>query len=284
LRIINYGRIGGTGKFVILPVDQGFEHGPSRSFLPQPSGFDPRYHARLAVDGGCNAYAAPKGALAAAADLIAKEDLPTILKVNSHDLLMPDASDPFPAITSWVDDALELGCAAVGFSIYSGSVHSREMYDQARQLAQDARDAGLIVVLWAYPRGSGLPSKAVETAVDVVCYGVHIAAQLGAHIIKCKPTIAKIGLPDHVRRETFKDVAIDTLAARTRLVMQSAFDGHRIVINSGGPAKGTEAILDEIRQLKDGGSFGSIVGRNTFQRPLKAAIELLHKIQDIHVS
>lgn len=113
LRIINYGRIGGTGKFVILPVDQGFEHGPSRSFLPQPNGFDPTYHARLAVDGGCNAYAAPKGALEAAADIIAKEELPTILKVNSHDLMMPDASDPFPAITSWVEDAVELECAAV---------------------------------------------------------------------------------------------------------------------------------------------------------------------------
>jgi class I fructose-bisphosphate aldolase len=198
--------------------------------------------------------------------------------------MMPDASDPFPAITSWVDDAVDLNCAAVGFSVYSGSMHSRKMYNQAQQLVRDARDAGLIVVLWAYPRGSGLPSKEAETAVDIVCYGVHIAAQLGAHIIKCKPTIAKIGLPDHVKRETFKDVAIDTLAARTRLVVQSAFNGHRIVINSGGPAKRTEEILDEVRQLKEGGSFGSIVGRNTFQRPRKAAIDLLHKIQDIHVS
>src|SRR3990167_8216275 len=127
-RLLSYGRLGGTGKFVILPVDQGFEHGPGRSFEPNPAGYDPLYHAQLAVDAGCNAYAAPLGALEAASEIIAKHDLPTILKVNNHDLLMPDDADPKPAITSWVEDAVRLKCAAVGFTIYPGSVHATELY------------------------------------------------------------------------------------------------------------------------------------------------------------
>ena len=300
LRIINHGRIGGSGKFVILPVDQGFEHGPGRSFQPNPPGYDPVYHAQLAIDAGCNAYAAPLGALEAAAEVIAKADLPTILKVNSHDLMIPDKDDPFPALTSWVDDAVRLNCAAVGFAIYPGSSSSREMYEQVRELVNDAREAGLAVVLWAYPRGSGLsspeelqkltgsekpPAKAdIEVAVDAVCYGVHVACQLGAHIIKCKPTKPLLGLADHVKRKTYADVPIETLADRTRLVVQSAFAGHRIVINSGGEAKSDEEVLGEIRELKAGNSFGSIVGRNAFQRTKEEGISLLHQIQDIYVS
>ncbi len=282
LRIANHGRIGGTGKFVILPVDQGFEHGPSRSFLPNPAGFDPVYHARLATGAGCNAYAAPLGAIEAAADTIAAAHLPMILKVNSHDGMIPDSADPFPALTAWVDDALRLNCAAVGFTIYPGSARAREMYAQVRELVRDARVAGLIVVVWAYPRGSGLPSKESQTAVDVVCYAVHIAAQLGAHVIKCKPTRALVALPDSIKHKTFENIPVESLSDRTHLVVRSAFDGHRVVINSGGAARTTNEVLEEVRQLHAGGSFGSIVGRNSFQRPFAEGIALLHRIQDIH--
>lgn len=284
LRITNYGRIGGSGKYVILPVDQGFEHGPGRSFEPNPEGYDPVYHPQLALDAGCNAYAALLGALEAASDVIAAADLPTILKVNSHDLMMTDGADPSPAITAWVEDAARLNCEAVGFTIYPGSAHSQEMYGQVRELANDARAAGLIVVLWTYPRGSGLPSKEAETAVDVVCYAVHIAAQLGAHIIKCKPSTELIALPDHIKQGTYAEAPIETLADRTKLVVRSAFGGRRVVINSGGEAKTTEAVLEEIKQLNAGGSFGSIVGRNAFQRPKDEAVDLLHQIQDIYLT
>jgi class I fructose-bisphosphate aldolase len=282
LRFINYGRIGGTGKFVLLPVDQGFEHGPGRSFQPNPAGYNPLYHAQLAIDSGCNGYAAPLGQIEAAVDVITAASLPTILKVNSHDLMMPDDDDPAPSVTAWVDDAIRLNCAAVGFTIYPGSENSADMYEQVRDLASDARIAGLVVVVWAYPRGSGLPSKDVETAVDIVCYAVHIAAQLGAHIIKCKPSKAVIGLPDHVKKGTYNGVPIDTLADRTKIVVKSAFDGHRIVINSGGEAKSDQDVLNEVEQLANGGSFGSIVGRNAFQRAKDESIVLLHKIQDIY--
>ena len=127
-RMLNHGRLAGTGKFVILPVDQGFEHGPGRSFAPNPAGYDPRYHFELALDAGCNAYAAPLGFLEAGARDFAGE-LPLILKVNNHDSLN-DETDPLQAVTSSVSDALRLGCVAVGFTIYPGSEHRFEMYQQ----------------------------------------------------------------------------------------------------------------------------------------------------------
>jgi class I fructose-bisphosphate aldolase len=289
VRLIDYGRIGGTGKFVILPVDQGFEHGPGRSFEPNPVMYDPVNHAQLAIDAGCNAYAAPIGCLEKAKDIIDKAGIPTILKVNNHDMLMPDGSDPFPAITSWAEDAARLKCAAVGFTLYPGSAHSREIYEQARALVKDARSLGLVVVMWSYARGSGLlpadeqlKPKDIETAVDVICYAVHIAALLGAHIIKAKPPKALIGLKDSVKNGAYKNASIETLSDRIRLMAQAAFNGERVVINSGGEAKGTEEVLAEITELARGGSFGSIVGRNSFQRPHKEAVELLHSIQDIY--
>lgn len=282
LKIINFGRIKGTGKFVILPVDQGFEHGPHRSFNLNPAGFDPLYHAELAVKSGCNAYAAPLGAIEAGYETIEKHALPIILKVNNHDLMMPDDQDPFPALTAWVDDAVRLKAVGVGITIYPGSKHAREMYQQVKRLATEAYKAGIIVVVWSYPRGSGLPSVEAETAVDVVSYGVQIACQLGAHIIKCKPTKNIIGLESNIKKEIFKGQVMGTLADRTKLVLQAGFDGRRIVICSGGDTKGKEEVLEEVRQLAMGGALGSIVGRNSFQRPEQDAIELLHDIQDIY--
>lgn len=280
-RILDHGRLGGTGKVVILPVDQGFEHGPARSFAPNPAGYDPRYHYQLALDAGCSGYAAPLGSLQAGAAEYAGQ-LPLILKANNADSLY-SSDDPFPAVTASVDDALRIGANAIGFTIYPGSAHRNEMYGQIRELAADAKAAGLVVVIWSYPRGSGL-SKDGETAVDVVGYAAQIAAQLGAHIIKVKPPGA------HIEKEKARDalekagVPLETLTDRVKHVIHSAFDGHRIVIFSGGAAKGTEAVLEENRQTARGGGFGTIMGRNSFQRPHDEAVELLHAVQDIHTS
>lgn len=289
LKLLNYGRIGGSGKFVILPVDQGFEHGPGRSFESNPAMYDPVNQAKLAIAAGCNAYAAPLGSLEAVAGVIEEAGIPTILKVNSHDLMMPDDADPYPAITSWVEDAVRLGCAAVGFTIYSGSSYARAMYEEVEELVYDARTAGLVVVIWAYPRGSGIvpanpeiPKKDLEVSVDVVAYGVQIACLLGAHIVKCKAPKPIVGMKDSVKREVYTNVPTATVSDCVRLIMRAAFNGHRVVINSGGEARETEAILEEVRQLNAGGSFGSIVGRNAFQRPHDEAVQLLHKIQDIY--
>src|ERR1044071_7909881 len=187
-RMLNHGRLAGTGRLVILPVDQGFEHGPARSFAVNPPAYDPSYHFRLAIDAGCNAYAAPLGFLEAAAGESAGE-VPLILKMNNHDVLH-DEKDPLSAVTGSVKDALRLGCVGVGFTIYPGSSQAQIMYQQCRERIQEAKANGLAAVVWSYPRGADI-SKAGETALDVVAYAAQIAAQLGAHVIKVKPPTAK---------------------------------------------------------------------------------------------
>ncbi len=278
-RLLNHGRLGGTGRLVILPVDQGFEHGPARSFAPNPAGYDPRYHFELALAAGCNAYAAPLGFLEAGAAEFAGE-IPLILKLNNSDSLTGGA-DPCPAVTGSVDDALRLGCAAIGFTIYPASAARNEMFEQIRALGEEAKRKGLAVVVWSYPRGSGI-SKEGETAIDVVAYAAQIAAQLGTHIIKVKPPTAHIEQAAAKKVYEKERIPIATLSERVRHVVQSAFNGRRIVIFSGGEAKETSAILDEVRAIRDGGGFGSIIGRNSFQRPKDEALKFLGSVMDVY--
>lgn len=277
-RMMNHGRLKGTGKMVILPVDQGFEHGPARSFAKNPDGYDPYYHAELAVEAGCNAYAAPLGAIEAIARDFAGE-VPLILKINNSDTLYGNKA-PISALTSSVEDALRLGCAAIGFTIYPGSGERKTMYEEIQVAAREAKKAGLAVVIWSYPRGEAL-SKEGETGIDVVAYAAHIAAQLGAHIIKVKPPTAH--LEQDAARKVYEaqNIRVTTLADRTKHIVQSCFNGKRIVIFSGGEAKSTEDLLKEVQGLAQGGGFGSIMGRNAFQRPKAEAIKLLHDVQDI---
>jgi class I fructose-bisphosphate aldolase len=279
-RLLNHGTLAGTGKCLILPVDQGFEHGPARSFAPNPPGYNPLYHFQLAIDAGCNAYAAPLGFLEAGAAEYAGE-IPLILKLNNHDSLYED-KDPVTAITGSVKDALELGCSAIGYTIYPGSAHCKEMYEQLQQVARKAREHGLAVVVWSYPRGSQL-SKDGETAIDVVAYAAQLAAQLGAHVIKVKLPTEYLEQAAAKKVYESKHIAIKTLADRVHHVVQSAFDGRRIVIFSGGAAKEDDkAIFDEVRAIRDGGGFGSIIGRNSFQRKKEDALQLLRTITGIY--
>ncbi|TMA37074.1 MAG: class I fructose-bisphosphate aldolase [Deltaproteobacteria bacterium] len=277
-RLLNHGRLGGTGRLVILPVDQGFEHGPARSFAPNPAGYDPRSHFELALAAGCNAYAAPLGFLEAGAAEFAGE-IPLILKLNNSDSL--STGEPCPALTGSVDDALRLGCVAIGYTIYPGSNLRNVMYEQIRALGEEAKRKGLAVVVWSYPRGSTL-SKEGETAIDVVAYAAQIACQLGAHVVKVKLPAAHIEQAAAKKVYDKERIPIATLAERVRHVVQSSFNGRRIVIFSGGEAKDTASILDEVRAIRDGGGFGSIIGRNSFQRPRKEAIEFLQTVMDIY--
>lgn len=278
-RMLNHGRLGGTGKMVILPVDQGFEHGPARSFAPNPAGYDPRYHFQLAIEAGCNAYAAPLGFLeAGVADYCG--DIPLILKCNNHDVLN-DERDPISAITSGVSDALRLGCVAVGFTIYPGSAERTTMYEELREITEEAKSAGLAVVVWSYPRGSSL-SKEAETAVDVVAYAAQIAAQLGADIIKVKLPSEKVELPEAQKVYQKYEIPIATLADRVRHVVQSAFAGRRIVIFSGGVSAPDDQFYNEARAIRDGGGFGSIIGRNSFQRKKPEALQFLSTVMGIY--
>ncbi len=278
-RLLNHGRLAGTGRLVILPVDQGFEHGPVRSFGPNSPAYDPRYHFELAIESGCNAYAAPLGFLEAGAREFAGE-IPLILKVNDHDVLS-DEKDPDQALTGSVADGLRLGCVGIGFTIYPGSVHRLQMYQQIRAYAEEAKRHGLVVIIWSYPRGSGL-SKAGETAIDVTGYAAHIAAQLGAHIIKVKLPGAHIEQDAARKIYEQEQIPIATLAERVQHVVQCTFNGRRVVIFSGGAVEGDETLLDEIRAIHAGGGFGSIIGRNSFQRRKPDALKLLSKIMNIY--
>ncbi len=277
-RMLDHGRLAGTGKMVILPVDQGFEHGPARSFGPNPAGYDPRYHAQLAVDAGCNAYAAPLGFIESIAAEYAGT-LPLILKVNNSDCI-GGTSQPISALTSSIDDALRLGCSAIGFTIYPGSENRNKMYQELRDLIREARRVGLPSIVWSYPRGK--LTKAGETAIDVVAYAAQIACQLGAHVVKVKPPSAELEVD--AAKPLYEDIDISTLAKRVEHVRQAAFNGKRILIFSGGPAKGREAVVEEIRELAKGGANGSIVGRNAFQRSHEEAVSLLQEIMDIHAA
>ena len=278
-RILNHGRLAGTGRVVILPVDQGFEHGPARSFAVNPAAYDPHYHFRLAIESGFNAYAAPLGFLEAGAREFAGA-IPLILKVNDHDTLQ-DEKDPTQALTGSVLDALRLGCAGIGFTIYPGSMQRLEMYQQIRAYAEEAKRHGLVVIIWSYPRGSSI-SKAGETAIDVCGYAAHLAAQLGAHIIKVKVPTSHV--EQAAAREVYEKekIPIASLADRIRHIVQCCFDGRRMVIFSGGAADGDAEVLEEVRGIHAGGGFGSIIGRNSFQRPKIQALELLAAIMSIY--
>ena len=279
-RFLMAGRLAGTGKLVMLPVDQGFEHGPVRSFAPNPAGFDPRYHVQLAIDAGCSAYAAPLGFIEAGAADYAGQ-IPLILKVNSHDMLYTNSEAPLPAVTASVDDALRLGCGAIGFTIYPASGARTEMYDELREMAAEAKSVGLAVVVWSYPRGGEL-SKDGETAVDVSAYAAQIAAQLGAHIIKVKPPVHAPWDGKSAEALEKAGMKVDTLTDRVKVVIRGAFGGRRIVIFSGGEAKSVDEVLEENRRCAAGGSFGTIMGRNSFQRPHDDAVKLLNDVMDIH--
>jgi len=279
-RILMQGKLGGSGKLVILPVDQGFEHGPARSFAPNPPAYDPHYHYRLAIDAGLSAYAAPLGMIEAGARTFAGK-IPTILKLNSANSLSRLKEGADQAVTASVQDAIRLKCAAIGFTIYPGSDRAYDQMEEIAQLGCEAKAAGLAVVIWSYPRGGNL-SKEGETAIDICAYAAHMAALLGAHIIKVKPPTAHLELEAAKKVYEAQKIDISTPVARYRHVVQSCFNGKRIVVFSGGEAKDAEGIYNEARAIRDGGGNGSIIGRNTFQRPRAEALKMLDTIIRIY--
>jgi class I fructose-bisphosphate aldolase len=280
-RLLMHGRLAGSGKLVILPVDQGYEHGPARSFASNPAAYDPPYLYQLALDAGLSGYAAPLGLLEQGADTYAGQ-LPTILKLNSANSLAAEGADQ--AVTASVKDALRLGCVGIGFTIYPGSDACYDMMEEIRDLSREAKAHGLIAVVWSYPRGGKVSKGAGETALDIVAYAAHMAALLGANIIKVKPPTDKLDLDAAKKVYEAEDIDRSTMAARIRHLMQCAFAGKRLVVFSGGEAKDTEGLLNEIRQIRDGGASGSIIGRNSFRRPKAEALDLLDEVIRIYLN
>jgi class I fructose-bisphosphate aldolase len=280
VRMLMQGRLAGTGRMVILPVDQGFEHGPARSFGVNPASYDPHYHYQLAIDTGLSAYAAPLGPLEAGADTFAGQ-IPTILKVNSSNSLMPNSSAKTQALTATVDDALRLGCAAIGFTIYPGSSLSLEMFEDIAEMRREAAMKGVATVIWSYPRGEDL-DKDAETAIDVTAYAAHIAALLGAHVIKVKLSTDHVSQPEAKKVYASEKIDVSTPAARVAHVVQACLGGRRLVVFSGGASKGEDSVLEDGRAIHAGGGNGSIIGRNVFQRPRAEAVAMLDRLVAIY--
>ncbi len=272
-RILNAGKLSGTGRLIVLPVDQGFEHGPDISFLSNPPAYDPVYHIKLAIEAGLSAFAAPLGMLECVADYI--EQIPCILKINSSNSINPSIREPNQAMTGSVEDAIRLGCSAVGMTIYPGSGNFDNMLERAGDVVREARNKGLPTVIWSYPRGNEL-GKDKETALDIVGYATYIAAAIGAHIIKVKvPTVTH-------DTTLYDSMDVSTVELRVKQVMRTAFAGKRLVVFSGGIKKNHDDLLKEISGIKAGGGSGSIIGRNVFQRPRQEALRLLKDIIEIY--
>lgn len=281
-RLLTHGQVGNTGRMVIFPVDQGFEHGPDRSFSMNPAAYDPHYFFDLAVDAGVSAFAAPLGLLEAGADTFAGQ-MPLILKMNSGNSMTRFAKQPLDsdqAITASISDALRLGCSAIGFTVYPGSDHTYEMYEEIRALSEEAKACGLAVVIWSYARGN--MSKAGETSIDAIAYGAHMACLMGASIVKVKlPT-------EHVEylesESVYRTAKFDfsTLTKRVEHIVRCCFNGRRLVVFSGGETKDLANVHAEARAIRDAGGNGSIIGRNCFQRPKGEALELFGALSKIY--
>jgi class I fructose-bisphosphate aldolase len=273
-RLLNQGALAGTGNLVILPVDQGFEHGPEKSFAQNPSAYDPHYHFQLAVDAKLSAFAAPIGMLQAGASEFAGK-IPLILKVNHSNSLNKATLDQ--SVIATVETALQLGCIGVGFTLYPGSDNYLEMLEELSFLAEEARRLGLLVVVWSYARGTDL-NKNDETAMDVISYSAHMACLSGAHIVKVKlPTSY---LKDKSLENAYPN--LDDLTERVKYVVRSCFDGRRLVVFSGGATKDDNELYSEIKAIKLAGGTGSIIGRNGFQRKKEDALRMFEKIVGIY--
>ncbi|WP_420863740.1 class I fructose-bisphosphate aldolase [Algirhabdus cladophorae] len=279
-QMLMHGKLGGTGKMIILPVDQGFEHGPARTYNANPASYDPHYHYQLAIDAGLNAFAAPLGLLEAGADTFAGQ-IPTILKVNSANSLMSGTAGKDQAVTASVDDALRIGAGAIGFTIYPGSDCAVDMFEEIVEMRKEAAAKGVATVIWSYSRGEGI-TKEGETAIDVAAYAAQMAALMGAHIIKIKLSTDHLMLPEAKKVYEEQGIDISTQAARVKHCMDSSLAGRRIVVFSGGAKKGADSVYDDARAIRDGGGNGSIIGRNSFQRDKADALSMLGKLVDIY--
>lgn len=274
-RLLMHGRTGGSGALLILPVDQGVEHGPARSFAVNPAAYDPHYVFELAGEAELSALAAPLGLLSTGADRFAGT-VPLILKANSGNSL---ATEQDQAVTASVRDALRLGCTAIGFTIYPGSPHQFDMFEEVRDSIAEARACGLAVIVWAYPRGGDLAEED-ENALDIVAHAAQIAVQLGAHIVKVKLPTERVARSANRAAYAASGVDYATPVNRVAHIMQAALAGRRLVVFSGGPARDNASILADAAAIRSGGGHGSIIGRNSFQRPRQEALTMLADLAD----
>ena len=276
-RLLSTGRLGGTGKMVILPVDPGFRARPGALFRSEPG--------RLRSALSC---AARGGRRPQCLCLGARHDrggcrsvlpgIPLILKLNSSNTLYRSKEAPTQAITGSVDDAVRLGCAAIGYTIYPGSDAAFDMMNDLRELIREAKSKGLASVVWSYPRGGAL-SKDGELAMDISAYAAHPGAD--GRPRDQGEAADRLHRAGSTSRSTRRKKSTSPPRRRVRHVMQAAFNGKRLVVFSGGAMKGADAVYQDAQDIYDGGGNGQIIGRNTFQRPRDQALQMLDRIINI---
>lgn len=289
------GRLGGTGYLSILPVDQGIEHSAGASFAPNPMYFDPENIVKLAIEGGCNAVASTFGVLGIVARKYAHK-IPFVVKINHNELLTyPNQFDQ--VMFGTVEQASNMGAAAVGATIYFGSEHSTRQITEVAEAFAYAHELGMATILWCYLRNSKFKTAEgdMHTAADLTGQANHLGVTIQADIIKQKLPERNGGYNilntessyGKTNPKIYSELTTDNPIDLVRYQVANCYMGRCGLINSGGESKGESDLADAVRTAvinKRGGGTGLISGRKAFQRPMKEGVELLNAIQDVYLS
>ena len=289
-QLFDHGRLGGTGYVSILPVDQGIEHTAGASFGPNPQYFDPENIVRLAVEGGCNAVASTLGVLGMVARKWAHK-IPFVLKLN-HNELMTYPANPDQILFASVEQAFDMGCVAVGATIYFGHETSDRQIIEISEMFEAAHGLGMATILWAYTRNSAFKKGKTDyhTAADLTGQANHLAATIQADIVKQKQATNNGGFTDIGFGKTdprmYTKLCTDHPIDLTRYQVANCYMGRIGLINSGG-GSGQNDLAEAVRTAvinKRAGGMGLISGRKAFQRPMKEGVKLLLAIQDVYLA
>ncbi|MFC3284166.1 class I fructose-bisphosphate aldolase [Litchfieldella rifensis] len=289
--LFNHGRLAGTGYLSLLPVDQGIEHSAGASFAPNPMYFDPKNIVELAIEGGCNGVASTLGVLSSVARRYAHR-VPMILKLNHNETLsLPAMYDQ--TLFAEVEQAHDMGCVAVGATIYFGSPESRRQIMEISEAFERAHQLGMATVLWAYLRNPQFKKegKDYHVAADLTGQANHLAATIKADIVKQKLPENNGGYRDigfgHTNDKVYSELTSDHPIDLARYQVANCYMGRAGLINSGGGSKGHSDLGEAVRTAvinKRAGGMGLISGRKAFQKPMKDGAELLNAIQDVYLS
>ncbi len=290
-QFFSFGRLAGTGYLSILPVDQGIEHSGGASFAPNPDFFDPETIVRLAIEGGCNGVASTLGVLGSVARKYAHK-IPFILKINHNELLTyPNMYDQ--TLFASVDQAFDMGCAAVGATIYFGSDDSRRQIQEVSEAFQYAHELGMFTILWCYLRNSAFKKDGADyhAAADLTGQANHLGVTIQADIIKQKQATNNGGYNAIDFGKTNK-LVYDKLTSESpidlaRYQVVNCYMGRAGLINSGGASGGENDLAQAVRTAvinKRAGGMGLISGRKAFQKPVEEGVKLLNAIQDVYLA
>ena len=287
--VFNHGRLAGTGYLSILPVDQGIEHSAGASFAPNPIYFDPENIVKLAIEGGCNAVASTLGVLGAVSRKYAHK-IPFLVKINHNEILSyPNTFDQ--RLFASVEQAYDLGAAAIGATIYFGSAESNRQIEEISAAFEQAHSLGMFTVLWCYLRNPEFKKDGVDyhTAADLTGQANHLGVTIEADLIKQKQPTCNGGFNaikfGKTHKYVYEKLTTDHPIDLTRYQVANCYMGRAGLINSGGPSgdNDLQQVTASAVINKRAGGTGLISGRKAFQKPMKIGVDLFHTIQDVYL-